>query len=535
MKNAALLTTFILIGSLCRSQGTLISSVVQVNASIADLAVDGAGNTYVIGTFVSTLTLGDLVLTSAGASDTYLACLGPNGEWVWAERIGGTGSDGGTTVAVNGTYDLYVSTFVEDGPSLSVGTLPVPGFPNSGLALMRMNTAGEYQWATPASVGNLLNIRSVVTDQNVCYLGGTAFDHASLQFGAHVVGTTEVSGFLAACDGEGEWLWAKEYGQSLQSSCDGIATDPSGDLLATGRFGGPTLTLDGASLTGPPLSQEGGVYSSPYIGRWSSGGELQWLIKGDVGSDGDASTSSISATPDGGCALTGNYLDSLSFGNAHLTTGAFFMSAFDASGVCDMAADFQPFGDPFYPSDAVLLDDGSLLHAGYYAGDLHLGTLELLGNGHVAGFVGQCSTDNEWILAESALSTDQAAFHRLAHNGPHVRALGRFQQALFIGEDTYDPSHGTWFIALLAPLSTGVPEGFEKKPLHMYPNPAQERVSGGVVGESGMTLLRVFGPLGNTVITQWVDAASFDIGLIGLPAGIYVVSVRNSIARFVKE
>lgn len=518
------------------SQSTFITSVVQVSASVADMAIDGSGNTYVVGTFAGSLTLGDLSITSGGGGDAYVACLAPNADWIWATRIGGISSDGGTTVTVNDVGDLFVTAYIGGGgSSLSIGSVAVPGFPNSGLAVMRMNTAGELVWVVDASVEQLLNIESVAANDHVCYIGGTAFDHALLQFGPYAVGTTEASGFLAACNGEGEWLWAKEYQESVQSSCDRIIADPSGDLIATGQFAGPTLVLDGSTLTGPPLSPDLGAYLLPYVGRWSSGGEVQWLVRGDVGADGDANTTSLSAAPNGGVAITGTYVDSLDFGSDPLTEGAFYMATLDATGGCSMAMDIQPFGAAFSPADAVQLDDGTMLQVGYFLGDVQLGALQLIGNGQVAGFLGQFSPDDGWIQAESVLSTDQVSFHRVARNAAHVRAFGRFEETMSVGDETFDADEGNWFIAFVSPSHVGVREHVETPTFTLHPNPAHDRISGTITDGSGETLLRIFGSLGNEVIAQRMQGPSFDMDLSGLAPGVYTARAGRSVSRFVKE
>jgi len=63
----------------------------------------------VIGGFEGTVPVGRETLTSAGLTDAFIVKLDNEGEVIWAERIGGTGSESGTGVAVGagGQICLY--------------------------------------------------------------------------------------------------------------------------------------------------------------------------------------------------------------------------------------------------------------------------------------------------------------------------------------------------------------------------------------------------------------------------------------------
>ena len=527
---SALLT---LAGSASCAQTGSATSIVQIGGTIADVAMDPSGNTYVVGTFNGSLLLGEVSLSSIGG-DGFVACLGADAQWIWATRVGGNADDGGMTVAVDPSGDLYMSAYIgSEGSSLSIGPTPVPDFPESGMAVVRMSTSGQFVWAVHANVNNLLNIRSAAADG--CYFGGTAFDEVELQFGPHSVGTNETSGFLAACSADGQWLWAKEYGGSIQSSCERIMTDSSGDLIATGTFTGPTLDLDGSILTGPPLSPDDGVYFSPYLGRWSSGGEVQWLEKGDIGADGDASISSLSATPDGGYAITGTYIDSLNFGNAQLDGGAFYMAGFDGSGSCSSALDVQAFGQQFYPTDAVSLTDGTMIHVGHFSGDLQLGNNDLIGNGQIGAFLAQFSPENGWIRAESLLATGEVVLHRVLRIGEAVRVIGRFDGSMSVGGVTYLSNAGNWFIAFLSPLGVGMSEQTVTPSLELHPNPAHDRISGTMCTDPDEKLVRIFGGLGEVLIDHPTTGSMFTIDISVLPPGVYTAKAGRCTSRFVKD
>jgi hypothetical protein len=74
-------------------------------AEINSLCMDGAGNCYVTGSFVSSLAVGNTTLTAAGLKDVFLAVLDKELNWKWAERIGGPGDDRGCCLSYNHILD----------------------------------------------------------------------------------------------------------------------------------------------------------------------------------------------------------------------------------------------------------------------------------------------------------------------------------------------------------------------------------------------------------------------------------------------
>lgn len=67
------------------------------------LAVDGAGNVVLTGSYKGTIDLGGGTLTSNGASDVYFLKLTTTGTHVWSKSYGGTGDDNGNGVALSGS------------------------------------------------------------------------------------------------------------------------------------------------------------------------------------------------------------------------------------------------------------------------------------------------------------------------------------------------------------------------------------------------------------------------------------------------
>ena len=78
------------------------------DASPGDVAVDASGNVYTVGNFSGTVDFdpnpahGTFNLTSAGGRDAFISKLDAAGNFVWAKRLGGGGSDGGFGLVLDG-------------------------------------------------------------------------------------------------------------------------------------------------------------------------------------------------------------------------------------------------------------------------------------------------------------------------------------------------------------------------------------------------------------------------------------------------
>ncbi len=61
--------------------------------SVESIEMDAFGNTYVCGYFYNNARFGNINLTAAGGTDGFVGKIGPSGNWVWGENMGGTSSD----------------------------------------------------------------------------------------------------------------------------------------------------------------------------------------------------------------------------------------------------------------------------------------------------------------------------------------------------------------------------------------------------------------------------------------------------------
>ena len=79
------------------------------------ITIDALGNIYIIGVFEDTVDFdpgtGTYYLTSAGSRDIFIQKLDSSGNFIWAKSAGGSDYDGGSSIAVDTTGNVFVVPF----------------------------------------------------------------------------------------------------------------------------------------------------------------------------------------------------------------------------------------------------------------------------------------------------------------------------------------------------------------------------------------------------------------------------------------
>ncbi len=91
------------------------------------LATDAAGNVFMTGYFTGTADFGGGPLVSEGGIDIVVAKYGPTGTHLWSRRSGGTGNDGGHSVATDASGNVFVQASFRVTADFGGGTLVSAG------------------------------------------------------------------------------------------------------------------------------------------------------------------------------------------------------------------------------------------------------------------------------------------------------------------------------------------------------------------------------------------------------------------------
>lgn len=113
-----------------------------------DVALDAAGNAYMIGSFSGTVDLGDGPRVAGGSNEVILASYGPTGTLRWSRRGGGSGLDYGHGITLDADgHPVATGSFF--GGSADFGGAPLVGAGNydTWLASFTAST-GSPRWST---------------------------------------------------------------------------------------------------------------------------------------------------------------------------------------------------------------------------------------------------------------------------------------------------------------------------------------------------------------------------------------------------
>jgi len=163
------------------------------------IVVDSQGNSYITGHFVLNFLLGEIHLDPDDhLFKTFLAKLDHEGNWVWATYVDGSGPSEGWGIGLDGDEHVYVTGKFTENAVFGTHELHAAHSTNSMIFIAKADSSGNWLWADRAG-GSLDNNhgKSVVVDQDEnIYLTGYAGRNAS--FGDHVhPGFGSASIFLA--------------------------------------------------------------------------------------------------------------------------------------------------------------------------------------------------------------------------------------------------------------------------------------------------------------------------------------------------
>ena len=260
-----------------------------------DIDVDGAGNAYLTGCFYGSVVFGPYTLTSSGNQDVFVARLDPNGNWIWAVRAVGTFNDFVKGIAVDGAGNTYIIGYFEGSIVFGSQTLSSIG-PVGTLDIFaaKLDPTGNWLWAVRAGgIHTDAGYDISLDGEGSTYLTGCFY--GSVVFGPYTLtssGSFDI--FAAKLDQTGNWLWAIRAGGTSYDIGYGIAVDGAGKAYLTGYFMGSaafgpyTLICGGsddifiAKLT-EPLNDTQITLISPNGGELLLGNttyEIQWTATG---------------------------------------------------------------------------------------------------------------------------------------------------------------------------------------------------------------------------------------------------------------
>jgi hypothetical protein len=387
----------------------------------------------------------------------FIGCYTPakaqNLDFAWAKAMGGTNSDGGSSMTIDASGNIYTTGYfrgtVDFDPGVGVLNL-TSVFGSADIFVCKLDVLGNLIWAKAIGGSDLDNSTDIAIDAlgNI-YITGTFRNSADFDPSAAIFQLSSVGGttdtFVCKLDASGNFVWAKAMGGTTnQDGGFGIAVDVSGNVYTTGYFAN---TVDFDPGTGTQNISSVAETSDIFVSKLDASGNFVW-VKTMGGSDSD-SGGNIATDVLGNIYISGVFAGTVDFdpnaGVQNLSSVSatldVFISKLDASGNFIWAKSMGGSnGDSC--SDMTIDAAGNVYTTGDFYNtcdfDPGVGTLNITSAGSTDIFISKLNSSGNfvWAKALGGINTDRG-------NSIAVDASGNvYTTGYFGGVADFDPNTG---------------------------------------------------------------------------------------------
>jgi Secretion system C-terminal sorting domain len=281
-----------------------------------DVAIDGSGNIYIIGSYQGTIDFDPSSNTSSftniGSGDAFVAKYKPNGDFIWAFTITGGGTN---ALSIDiGFRSIYITGLLigasDFDPSMDTANLQDQGGGDCFIAKYSLD--GKYRWANVIGGKFADQPNSIVVgsyDENI-YLTGSFSGIADFDPSNNLKHDTSNGGqdiFLASYDSNGVFKWEHGFGSSAHDLGWVAALDIGDDVYIGGQFEG---TVDFNPGTNVNKLTSDGVYNA-FIGKYDRQGNFIHALS--INGGGSSQVKNILIRTNRTIVVSGNFSGSQDF------------------------------------------------------------------------------------------------------------------------------------------------------------------------------------------------------------------------------
>jgi hypothetical protein len=281
----------------------------QASAVGSYIAVDGADNAYVCGSFFGTVSFETTMLTNADQyADNFLAKYDASGALQWVKQFPATGASCSAMAVDDASNIVLCGTF---RGTVSFGATNLSS-PEDHIYLAKLNNEGITSWVIDAVGGNpYAKFASSITANRAGDIFVTGIYYATTAFAATNI-TSQGKGdiFLARYNAAGDLIWVRSAGGPENDGANSVAVDGTNAVYVTGYFQS-TAAFDTTNLT----SSTGGL--DAFVGKYLITGETQWLRQ-IADNKGSGNGSDVTVTQDGTVYVAGTFFGGLDLGVTNL-------------------------------------------------------------------------------------------------------------------------------------------------------------------------------------------------------------------------
>ncbi|MBD2724044.1 T9SS type A sorting domain-containing protein [Hymenobacter armeniacus] len=520
------------------------------HSEVTATAIDVRGNVFLAGHFTNTVVLGSTTLTSLGGDDVFVAKFNPGtNQFVWAQRAGGTGLDRANALVANGT-SVYVAGFF-DSTTAGFGSTVLANTGSYDAFVAKLTDAGSFTWAQRIGGSGEEFASALALNSTGVYITGS-FTSPVMAFGSTTLTSAGLSDVFVAkltdAGSTGSFVWAQRAGGMWRDGASALAVSGSSVYL-TGRFDSPTAIFGSTTLTNAgsndvfvaKLMDAGSTSSFTWAQRTGgTGAELATALAVSGNSVYVAGVFYGSTTDFGPTTLTntsvGGYPD------------IFVAKLTDAGNTGSFAWAQRAGGTGFDAATALAVSGSSVYVAGNFGyqgnpvADFGPTTLTTAGSGDI--FVAKLTdvgSTSRFVWAQRAGGTADDVSNALVLSGTSVYVAGAFGSTTANFGSIALPKPNSFatlgFLASLTdPTLTATTAAGPREPAALFPNPARHAATLRLPAGTAPAPLALTDALGRSVRRYPVPTGpEATLDLHGLPAGLYLLRGAGPAQRLAIE
>lgn len=253
------------------------------------IALGSNSDLVAVGSFEGSVSFGGASLTSKGERDAVVVKLDTTGKHVWSKAFGGPSIDSTNAVALDQAGNIYVVGRFATSIDVDGMMLAPKGSATGGAFVAKLDgTTGGRIWAIEFGVVNASEFQqpdavAVSTDGTKLAVSGQFYGTANFG-GANIPHAGAGDAFVAVyATADGSPLWSRGFGGTWIDEAFGVAFDGNDGVVIVGNYGGPA-SFGGAQPLG---TNDSNLPSDVFVARYAANnGAYVWANGyGSPGSD----------------------------------------------------------------------------------------------------------------------------------------------------------------------------------------------------------------------------------------------------------
>lgn len=418
------------------------------------LVTDSQGNLYVAGYFQSsTLKFGDIVLVNKGGEDTFLGKFSPLGEVIWVKSFGGSGSERGTSLALDSNGYLYLTGYFESS-NVQFGQKRLNPIGAWDIFLSKFDPSGEIVWVKTFGTENYEEPTGLACSKSSILMTGE-FSSRSITFDNYTITNQGSEGlsdiFFTKFSFDGNVQWAQGIGGNSFDRSHSIVLDYNENIYLACSFNSNMIIIGSDTL-----NNKG--YSDVFLVKYSTDGEPLWTRYGG-GRDKDF-LSSMAIDSKNNIVLAGLTMSNdFKFADSLVISAEsydFFIIKFSTDGTLQWDKKIGNNSDEYVNSISIDADDYIYIGGAFASDNLNLSPSVILNNSSNNNttdiFLSKFSPDGIPIWAISAQGNNEDRCNGITlDNSRNIYAIGHFRSRdIYFGTtDLYNMGYSNIFISKL--------------------------------------------------------------------------------------